>query len=300
MKSMKANPLTKKTYPYYFVVGAVALYTLLYVIPGIYGIIMSFTDWNSVRDISTLKFVGLENYKTIFSGEKNYFKYIGNTFLFAIVTTIFKSVLALVAALIIQKGLRFTNFHRTALFFPSIISVVVTGLVFRSMLRPNTGFINQVLKTLSLGSGKVDWLNQAETAFGTVMAVDIWRGIGYIMIIYLAGLQSIDPSYYEAAKVDGAGYFSRLFAITIPLMKQSILINTVLNLIYGLRVFDMVYVLTRGGPGDKTDVVYTSVFREFGVGNYALGSALSSIMLVILLGVGIASVRYITQQGVDQ
>lgn len=297
---MKENSLTRKTYPYYFVVGAVVLYTLLYVIPGIYGVAMSFTDWNSVRDMSTLKFVGLENYKIIFSGDKNYFQYIGNTFWFAIVTTIFKSVLALAAALVIQKGLKWTNFHRMALFFPSIISVVVTGLVFRSMLRPNTGFINQLLSAFSLSSGKVDWLNQAETAFGTVMAVDIWRGIGYIMIIYLAGLQSIDQTYYEAARVDGAGYFSQLFSITIPLMKQSILVNTVLNLIYGLRVFDMIYVLTRGGPGDKTDVVYTSVFREFGLGNYALGSALSSVMLLILLIVGITSVRYITQQGVDQ
>lgn len=297
---MKTNQLTRKIYPYYFVVGALALYTILYVIPGIYGIAMSFTDWNSVRDMSTLKFVGLENYRTIFSGEKNYFKYIGNTFLFAIVTTIFKSTLALAAALIIQKGLKFTNFHRMALFFPSIISVVVTGLVFRSMLRPNTGFINQLLSFFYLSDGKTDWLNQANTAFGTVMAVDIWRGIGYIMIIYLAGLQAIDTTYYEAAKVDGAGYFAQLFHVTLPLMKQSILVNTVLNLIYGLRVFDMIYVLTRGGPGDKTDVVYTSVFREFGVGNYALGSALSSIMLVILLIVGIASVRHITQQGVDQ
>lgn len=297
---MKQKSLMAKTYPYYFVVGAVVLYTLLYVLPGIYGVLMSFTDWHSTRDISTLKFVGLENFKTIFSGDKEYFKYIGNTFWFAIVTTIFKSSLALLAALIIQKGLWGTNFHRMALFFPSIISVVVTGLVFRSLLRPNSGFINQVLAALSLSTGKVDWLNQAGTAFNTVMAVDIWRGIGYIMIIYLAGLQAIDTTYYEAAELDGAGYFAQFRYVTLPMMKQSILVNTVLNIIYGLRVFDMIYVLTRGGPGDKTDVVYTSVFREFGMGNYALGSALSSVMLAILLIIGALSIRYIINQGVEQ
>lgn len=297
---MKSKSLARKTYPYYFVVGAIILYTLLYVIPGIYGVAMSFTDWNSMRDISTLKFVGWDNFRTIFSGEKNYFKYIGNTFSFAIITTVFKSTLALLVALVIQKGLKGISFHRMALFFPSIISVVVTGLVFRSLLRPNSGFLNQVLAAFSLSSGRIDWLNNADTAFNSVMAVDIWRGIGYIMIIYLAGLQAIDTTYYEAAEIDGAGYMARFRYITLPMMKQSIVINTVLNIIYGLRVFDMIYVLTRGGPGDKTDVVYTSVFREFGIGNYALGSALSSVMLVILLIIGIVSIRYITRQGVDQ
>lgn len=297
---MRSKSLARKTYPYYFVVGAIILYTLLYVIPGIYGVAMSFTDWNSMRDISTLKFVGWDNFRIIFSGEKNYFKYIGNTFSFAIITTVFKSTLALLVALVIQKGLKGISFHRMALFFPSIISVVVTGLVFRSLLRPNSGFLNQVLAAFSLSSGRIDWLNNADTAFNSVMAVDIWRGIGYIMIIYLAGLQAIDTTYYEAAEIDGAGYMARFRYITLPMMKQSIVINTVLNIIYGLRVFDMIYVLTRGGPGDKTDVVYTSVFREFGIGNYALGSALSSVMLVILLIIGIVSIRYITRQGVDQ
>lgn len=295
----KKTTMARKIYPTYFALGAVFLYTLLFVLPAIYGFAMSFTDWNQIRDISSLQFVGLDNFKKVFSPEKQYFKYIGNTFQFALITSAVKTVLALAAALVINKGIVGKNIHRMALFFPSIISVVVTGLIFRSILRPSVGLLNQALMYFGF-SGSTDWLNNVNTAFGMAMAVDIWRGIGYMMIIYLAGLQSIASSYYEAAKIDGAGYFAQLFYITIPLLKQTILVNIMLNLIYGLRVFDMIYVLTRGGPGDLTEVLYTSVFREFGKGNYAVGSALSSVMLIFLLVFGAFYVRYITKQEVEQ
>ncbi len=288
-----------KMYPVWFVGVAVVLYTLLYVLPAIYGFALSFTDWDRMTDVSEVVFVGLANFKIIFDVEESYFKYLGNTMVFATVTTVLKSVLALAAALIIDKGLHFKNFHRAAMFFPSIISIVVTGLVFRSILRPETGLFNEFLQLLGF-AGTTDWLNNVNTAFASIIAVDVWRGIGYIMIIYLAGLQSISPTYYEAATIDGAGYWQKLFLITLPLLKQTILVNLMLNAIYGLRVFDIVYVLTRGGPGDLTDVLYTTVFREFGAGSYALGSALSSVMLMILLVVGSLCVKYITKQEVDQ
>lgn len=283
----------------YFVYASIILYTLLYVLPAIYGVIMSFTDWNQIRDMSTIKFIGFENFKRVFSQEENYFKYIGNTFWFTMVTSAIKMVLALAAALFVNKGLKFRNFHRMAFFFPSIISVVVTGLVFRSILRPTSGLLNTLLIKLGL-NGSTDWLNHVETAFASAMAVDIWRGFGYIMIIFLAGLQSISSSYYEAAEIDGAGYFSKLKYITLPLLKQTMLVNLMLSLVYGLRVFDMIYVLTRGGPGDASDVLYTIVFREFGRGNYAIGSALSTVMLIFLLFFGTLCIKFILKQEVEQ
>jgi raffinose/stachyose/melibiose transport system permease protein len=295
----RSKTLQNEMYPSYFVFGAVILYSLLFVLPSIYGVIVSFTDWSLVKDISTIQFVGLENYAKIFSPEENYFKYIGNTLFFAIVTSVAKSVIALGVALLLQKGIFGKNFHRMSLFFPSIISVVVTGLVFRSIMRPNTGLFNVILSSMPFFDGKTDWLNNPATALACVMAVDIWRGVGYIMIIYLAGLQSIPADYYEAASIDGAGYIGKFLNVTLPMLKQTILLNFMLNLIYGLRVFDMVYVLTRGGPGDLTDVLNTSVFREFGKGNFALGSALSSVMLVVLLIFGLFSIRFITKQEVE-
>lgn len=298
-KRLKDKAYYNKIYPIWFAGAAILLYTLLYVVPALYGFALSFTNWTRVTGTSDLTFVGIKNYLTVFDTSNNYFKYIGNTLEFSLVTTIAKTILALIAALVINKGLHFKNFHRMALFFPSIISVVVTGLVFRSILRPKTGLLNQILILFSF-DGSTDFLNTVDTAFNSVMAVDIWRGMGYIMVIFLAGLQSISTTYYEAADIDGAGYFSKLFYITLPLLKQTILVNVMLNLIYGLRVFDMVYVLTKGGPGDLTDVLYTSVFSEFGKGNYAVGSALSSVMLMFMLIVGAFFVRYITKQEVEQ
>lgn len=287
--------ISKQIYPTYFAFAAIFIYTLLYVIPAIYGLALSFTDWHRLRDLSTIKFVGFDNYKTVFSEDNEFFKYIINTFEFTIVTTLAKSSLGLVAALMLNKGLKARNFHRMALFFPSIISVVVTGLIFRSILRPDTGFLNTVLISLGLDGG-TDWLNNISTAFASVMFVDSWRGIGYIMIIYLAGLQSIPQTYYEAAKIDGAGPMARLFNITLPLLKHTILVNLMLNAVYGFRVFDIVFVLTRGGPARITEVIYTSVYREFGRGNFAVGSALSSVMLIVLLFSGFFLIRYITKQ----
>lgn len=295
----KKKSIQDKTYPVWFAFGAIILYTLLYVLPALFGFALSFTDWDAYTNISEVVFVGFANFKIIFDVEENYFKYLNNTLVFAVATTALKSVIALAAALVIDKGLHFKNFHRAAMFFPSIISVVVTGLVFRSILRPEKGLFNQFLMLFG-ANGTIDWLNNVQTAFASVIFVDVWRGIGYIMIIYLAGLQSISPTYYEAAIIDGAGYWQKLLYITLPLLKQTILVNLMLNAIYGLRVFDIVYVLTRGGPGDLTDVLYTTVFREFGLGSYALGSALSSVMLVILLVVGSICVKYITKQEVDQ
>lgn len=287
-------------YPGYFLAGAVILYLILFVIPGVFGIVLSFSDWHVARDISTLKYVGIKNFARVFSADERYFKYLSNTIQFAIVTSIFKSLLAFLIALVLTSGqIKFSNFHRLAMFFPSIISVLITGLIFRSILHPGKGILNVFLSSVGLEILTRDWLNNVAIAFNSVMAVDIWRGVGYIMVVYIAGLISIPKSYFEAATVDGANYFQRLIVITIPLLKTTIIVTTIMNLIYGLRVFDIVYVLTKGGPGDVTDVMYTSVFREFGQGNFAMGSAISSVMFFILVITGSFSIKLMINSEVE-
>lgn len=291
--------LEHSLYPSYFYFGAVLLYLFLFVIPGITGVVFSFTDWNAFKSISDSEFVGFRNFRLVFSGEERYFKYLGNTALFAVVTTVAKSTIALAIALMLISDVKFRNFHRLAMFFPSIISILVTGLIFRVLLNPGRGLVNESLRAIGLGVLARDWLNSVDTAFASVMFVDIWRGVGYIMVVYIAGLVAIPPYFFEAAAVDGASYLQRLRHITLPLLKQTIIVTAVLNVIYGLRVFDIIYVLTKGGPGDATDVVYTSVFREFGQGNFALGSALSSVMLILLLATGFFSLRPLLSEEVE-
>lgn len=272
----------KRLYPWYYAGGAAVLFTLLCLLPGILGIVYSFTDWNNFSN--ELHFVGLKNYKAIFTGNSEYFSYITNTLLFTVVTTVLKTIAGLALALLLtQKFMKFKNFHRMIIFTPQVMSYLVVGLVFRSLLHPTTGFLNHFLNDIGLGALAKNWLTDLNLVFPTVMTVDTWKGMGYIMVVIIAGLMSISPEYYEAASIDGATFFQKFRLITIPLLKPVLVNVTILNVTYGLRVFDMIYSLTNGGPGNATGVINTAVYKEFSRGNLAMGTTLSSVLFVIVL-----------------
>jgi len=272
----------KKLYPWYFTSGALILFFLLCFLPGIIGILYSFTDWNSFTD--KINFVGLKNYLEVFKGKPEYRIDIWNTVVFTTITTIMKTVVGLILALLLtQKVIKLKNFHRMVIFSPQVMSFLVVGLVFKSMLHPQTGFLNNFLNSIGLNFLAMNWLTDLKTVFPTVMSVDVWKGMGYIMVVIIAGLMSISPEYYEAASIDGANFFQKFRFITLPLLKPIIVNVTILNVTYGFRVFDMIYSLTNGGPGNATGVINTAVYKEFSKGNYAMGTTLSSILFFVLL-----------------
>jgi len=273
--------MKNRNYPFYFSLGAVALYTLFMVIPGLMGFYLSFTDWN--RYSSEINFVGLKNFELIFS-QKNYWDSILNTIIFTAVTIISKTVIALMLALLLSRGVkRFFNFYRTLIYLPAIIPMIVVGIVFRSILHPSTGVLNGFLRGIGLDSLAQQWLTNPGIALYSVIAVDTWKGVGYIMVILIAGLQVIPSEYYEAAQIDGANPWDELWKITLPLLMPTLTVTTVLNLLYGLKVFDIVWVLTNGGPGYATETVYTVVFKEFSKGRYSVSTTLSTLLFVIML-----------------
>ena len=273
--------MKNRIYPLYFSLSAVALYSLFMVIPGLMGIYLSFTDWN--RYSSDIHFVGLKNFALIFS-QRNYWDSILHTIIFTVVTIISKTVIALMLALLLSKGLkRFFNFHRVIIYLPAILPMIVVGIVFRSILHPTTGVLNEFLRSIGLDFLAQSWLTKPSIALYSVIAVDTWKGVGYIMVIMLAGLQVIPSEYYEAAQLDGASLWDEFWQITLPLLLPTLTVTTVLNLLYGLKVFDIVWVLTNGGPGYATETVYTVVFKEFSKGRYGVSTALSSLLFVIML-----------------
>lgn len=272
----------KKLYPWYFTSGALVIFFLLCFLPGIIGIFYSFTDWNNFTD--KINIIGFKNYIEIFKGKPEYRMYIWNTVVFTTVTTIMKTIVGLVLALLLtQKVIKLKNFHRMVIFSPQVMSYLVVGLVFKSMLHPQTGFLNNFLKSIGLDFLAMNWLTDLKTVFPTVMSVDTWKGMGYIMVVIIAGLMSISPDYYEAANIDGANFWQKFRFITLPLLKPIIVNVTILNVTYGFRVFDMIYSLTNGGPGNATGVINTAVYKEFSKGNYAMGTTLSSILFFVLL-----------------
>jgi len=287
----------KKTtsYPFYFVLAALVLYVTFFIVPSLSGIAYSFTDWSSYSD--EVEFIGLDNYRTILSPDENYLAFIGNTLVFTFWTIIIKTVFGLALALLLNSGVRrFVNGYRVLIYMPVILPTLVVALIFRSILNPATGLLNRFLDTVGLGALAMPWLTDPSIALYSVIGVDSWKGIGYIMVILLAGLQTIPRDYYEAAEIDGAGVWAKFRYITIPMLMPALMIVTVLNVLYGLRVFDIVYALTNGGPGHATEVLSTEIFKAFSKGQFGLGTAISSILFVILVAAGYLVIRVMERQ----
>jgi raffinose/stachyose/melibiose transport system permease protein len=268
----------------------VVLYFVLFILPSLLGFGYSFTDWSTYSE--EISYIGLENFQRIFSPDENYLAYMVNTLLFTALTTALKTVIGLGLAILLSEGVRrFTNLYRVAIYLPAVLPTLVVALIFRSILHPATGALNTFLDSIGLESLGLPWLIDPRIALYTVIGVDTWKGVGYITVILLAGLQTIPRDYYEAAEIDGAGFWARLGYITIPMLMPAIVVITVLNVLYGLRVFDIVYALTNGGPGYATEVIYTEIFKAFSLGQYGLGTALSTVMFVVLLAAGYFVIR---------
>ncbi len=289
--------MQKRVYPLYFVLPALLLYTALYIYPSLVGVGYSFTDWN--RYTSDVNFVGLENFKNIFISNKPYLRYITNTLMFTAVSNVVKIVPALFLALMLVSGMRGMNVYRSVMFFPYILSTLVVCLIFQAMMSPRNGLINGMLRAVGLTSWAQKWLADPKWVWPSIFFVDAWRGVGYVMTIFIAGLQSIPGYYYEAGEIDGATFFQRLYYITLPMLMPAIMINIVFGLTYGLKVFDVIYALTNGGPGRMTEVVATAIFTEIGSGNLAMASALSTLQFILLCVVGYFVIRAMLSKAVE-
>lgn len=289
-----------KNYPWYFVLGALMLYSIFCLLPGFLGIIYSFTDWNSFT--KEVNFVGFENYISIFTDDREYGRLIGNTIMFTVVTTTLKTVLGCALGLLFTHAfVKATKIHRMIIFLPQVMSFLVVGLVFKSLLHPSTGFVNNFLTNIGLDFLAQNWLTDLKLAFPTVMAVDIWKGVGYNMVIFIAGLTSISATYYEAADIDGASFWHKFRYITLPLLKPILVNATVLNITYGLRVFDVIYSLTNGGPGrNTTAVINIAIYKTYSKGNYAMSTTLSSVLFFIMLCILYFVIKAMENQGVSE
>lgn len=289
----------KKVYPYWFLIIPLILYGVFFLLPSILGIFYSFTDWNA-RSMGEVNFVGLKNYIEIFTSDKNYLSGIGHTLMFTIVSNIVKLVPALFLAIMLQEGLKGKNFYRTILYLPSILPFVIIGITFKSVLNYDNGLLNGFLDMVHLGFLKQKWLSDLNVVWGSVIGVDAWRGIGYVMTIFVAGLGAIPKTYYEAAQIDGASFWQRLKSITLPMLTGSIMINLVFGITYGLKVFDIIYVLTNGGPGHATEVVTTYSYQLYADGAYGMSTAFNTVLLILTAIAGIFVVKMMSKKEVQQ
>ncbi len=290
---MKKN----KIYPIWFIIAPLILYIVFFLTPSLLGVWYSFTDWN-VRSKGIINFIGIDNYIQIFTSNIDYSSGILNTLKFTLISNIVKLIPALFLAILLKEKLKGKNFYRTIFYLPSILPFLVIGLIFKSILNFNDGLLNAAFEFLHLDFMKQKWLSDLGVVWKSIYGVDAWRGIGYVMTIFLAGLNAIPSSYYEAASIDGANFFHKLRYITLPMLTGAITINLVFGLTYGLKVFDIVYVLTNGGPGHATEVLTTYSYQLYANGAYGMATALNTILFLITTVLGVMIVTYMSKQEV--
>lgn len=281
-------------YPYRLMIPALIIYSMFYVIPLIIGLVMSFTNWNIENlsfngvflNMEGLSFKGLENYAAIFK-DRHFILSLKNTVLFAVVTTLLKLMAGLLLALALNRGLRTKKYLRTIYYIPAVLSYIVVGVLFSSILRTD-GMLNQILSFILQADITHDWLGNKRTAFGCIMAVEVWKWSGYVMTVFLAGLQGISKEYYESAKIDGAGSLQTLKFITLPLLLPSFTVNVTMCVIGGFKVFDQVFVMTNGGPGFATQVLNTMIYQAFSEGRLAKSAAMGIVLFVFISIISVA------------
>lgn len=228
-------------------------------------------------------FVGIDYYKRIFS-DPIIRRALGNNILYAVVSVICQCGIGLILAAVLEnsKMRKFQGFFRTAYFIPSIISITVIGLLWQFIYSPKIGVVNPLLEMLGLGKFASDWLGQSSTAMGAVIFVSQWQNIGYIMLLFIVAIQKIDECIFESAIIDGANGIQNFFHILVPLVKDTILVTSVITVIGAFRVFSEIYVMTGGGPGHTTETLAFYMYRV-GFRNDEMGYSASIATLIFLI-----------------
>lgn len=257
-----------------FVFPALLGMLIFIIIPIFFSFGLSFAKWDLLNPI---QFVGLDNYKEIFT-EPLFGKILLNTVVFALATSFLGVIIPLILAAIMNSKIRGADFFKTAYFLPFITPMIVIGIVWEWIFDPNIGLLNKVLQV------HINWLYDPHWAMPALILVSVWKLIGYNMIIFLSGFSGISNSMFEAAKIDGANPVETFFYVTIPLLSPTIFFVVIITAVSSFQIFDLIYLMTQGGPLDSTNVlvyaIYKNAFEYFNAGK---ASAIAYVLFVIIL-----------------
>lgn len=256
----------------FFILPALVGTFIFIIIPIFCSFCLSFTNWDLLNEIT---FVGLDNYKSVLT-EPVFLQILINTLVYALCTTVFAVILPLLIASIINTKIRGAEWFKTIYFIPFITPAVVIAIVWGWIFDPNIGAVNSLLKI------NAEWLFDTNLAMPVLIFVSVWKLIGYNVILFLTGLSTINQNIYEAAKIDGAGAKQTFWNITLPLLKPTTYFVTIVTAISSFQVFDLIYVMTSGGPKDSTNVIVYSIYK-YAFEYFDIGK--SCAMAYILFGV---------------
>lgn len=272
--------LKRSYYSYTLLLPGLLIFAIFFMLPSLMSFYFPFTDLNNAFKVT--RFVGFDNFVSVFDSEDNVLAF-KNTFIFAIVTSVFKVVFGLLLAILANQKLKSVLFLRSILFLPVILSTVAVSLAFHAIFHPSRGLLNTFLHMLHLDALAMSWLTNPSIVIYSASFVEIWKWTGLTMILFLAALQSVPEEVIEAAKIDGATSWKLLRYVTLPLLGPVMNTTIILNVIGGLRVFDLIYSLTGGGPGNASSVINTMVFKAFAAGRNGEGAAANLVLFLVVL-----------------
>lgn len=285
-----------KIYPMWLGLPTGLIYTIFFIVPIITAFFYSFTDWNLDR-MDSPKFIWFRNFINLFQDEV-FLRSLWNTILFAFTTTILKTVVGLILALLVVQKFKGNSFFRTLFYLPCVLSCMIVGLLFTGILKQD-GLINTFLIAIGQEGLTQNWLGSYGTAMFWIIIIEVWMWAGFTMFLFISGLQSIPREYYESAQIDGATRWEQFKKITLPLLAPSFTVVITFNITGGLKVFDIVYSLTGGGPGFDTQVLSTYTYRAFGMGLLGKSSASALILSVFIVGITFALNKFLRSREVE-
>ena len=275
----KALPVLKRRSPYpaWFFLPAAIIYGVLFLLPTLASLYFSLTRWTLFNST----FIGLDNFAQ-FMREPFLVKGLINTVIYAVITSGLKVVLGLALAVLLTSQIAARGYLRSVVFFPVLVSTVGVGITFTVLMHPTQGMINEGLALLGIdGPG---WLVDPNLALFSVALVDVWKGVGLATVIYIAGIVAIPKDYYEAARIDGSTKWQSFLYVTLPLCRPATVTVIILSFIGGLRTFDLIWAMTRGGPGFASDTIASVIYKQYQAGFYGLSTA-GNVVLFVLIAV---------------
>lgn len=284
--------LMKKNYPLRFLMPAGIMLVIFFIVPTVMNFVYAFTDWSAFKD--TINYNGLQNFITLFSNG-TLLKDIRITIVYAVCIAIFQNTFGLLLALLLEDDTHLNRFARVMFFIPVIMSALAVGYIWQAILKTG-GALDQILSSVVGHSVVTGLLGSTTWAIVVVAAIQGWKWMGLSMLIFLAGLKTIDPDVLEAAKIDGANKFQIFRSIKFPLLAPAFTFNVATSLLGSLNGFDMVQAMTKGGPGGSTEILNIFVWRTFGQGLYSQSTTMSLVLFILVAVIALPLIYFLRRR----
>jgi ABC-type sugar transport system permease subunit len=287
-----SGPRRRQDHPAWFLIPALIILVVFFFVPTIFNFVYAFTNWSSFH--SSIGFVGFDNFVSLLTNG-SLLADLRITLIYAVLVALFQNLFGLILALVLERDTRINRFARVAFFVPVVMSALAVGYIFQALLKPEGG-LNQILSFFTGQHISIAWLGSTTWTILVVALIHSWKWMGLSMLIYLAGLKTINEDILEAARLDGSGWWSTFRTIRFPLLAPAVTFNVATALLGSMNGFDIVQATTAGGPGGTTELLNIFIFRTFGQGLFAQATTMSLALFLMVTILAFPVIRYLRKR----